>query len=169
MSAAVAVQSCERLWIKNPLAILVADHLDAGGGLVVCDGKIAELVATGSTPSDIAGYYDAKDSVVLPGLINSHHHYYQTLTRAYPGALNQELFPWLQSLYPLWAGLDEEMLALGHSTCSSRVIAIWLHAVCRSPLFFPARYGAIHRCADSGKCRAGYAHDVHPRVDEFRR
>lgn len=111
MSAAVAVQSCERLWIKNPLAILVADHLDAGGGLVVCDGKIAELVATGSTPSDIAGYYDAKDSVVLPGLINSHHHYYQTLTRAYPGALNQELFPWLQSLYPLWAGLDEEMLA----------------------------------------------------------
>ncbi|MFT5706696.1 MAG: 8-oxoguanine deaminase [Oceanospirillaceae bacterium] len=104
-------QSSEYLWIKNPLAILVDDKQDAGGGLVVSDGKIIELVASGAVPNHYDTYYDAKDSVVLPGLINSHHHYYQTLTRAYPQALNQELFPWLQSLYPLWAGLEPEMLA----------------------------------------------------------
>jgi 8-oxoguanine deaminase len=101
----------DRLWIKNPLAILVDDSLDAGGGLVISDGVIVELVAAGMVPSNYERFYDASESVVLPGLINSHHHYYQTLTRAYPGALNQELFPWLQSLYPLWAGLEEEMLA----------------------------------------------------------
>jgi 8-oxoguanine deaminase len=47
---------------------------------------------------------------VTPGLINSHHHFYQTLTRAYPQALNKELFNWLVSLYPVWAQLDEEMM-----------------------------------------------------------
>ena len=49
---------------------------------------------------------------MTPGLINAHHHFYQTLTRAYPGALNKELFHWLQSLYPVWANLDSEMMSL---------------------------------------------------------
>ncbi|MCJ8297441.1 MAG: 8-oxoguanine deaminase [Pseudomonadales bacterium] len=102
----------KRLWIKNPLAILVAEGVDAGGGLLICDAKIVELVGSGAQPSSWDEVYDASDSVVLPGLINSHHHYYQTLTRAYPGALNQELFSWLQNLYPLWVGLEQEMLAL---------------------------------------------------------
>ncbi len=102
----------ERLWIKNPLAILVDDGQDARGGIVISGGVITELVAGGQQPSAIDKVYDASQVVVLPGLINSHHHYYQTLTRAYPGALNQELFSWLQNLYPLWAGLEPEMLAV---------------------------------------------------------
>ena len=48
--------------------------------------------------------------VVLPGLINTHHHFYQTLTRASPAALDRELFPWLQALYPLWARLTPDAL-----------------------------------------------------------
>jgi 8-oxoguanine deaminase len=48
----------------------------------------------------------------LPGLINTHHHFYQTLTRAYPEALNQELFPWLKSLYKVWANIQPEMHAV---------------------------------------------------------
>jgi len=104
------VQQLERLWIKNPLAILSEDQ-DARGGIVISQGKIVELVAVGQQPTSYNKVYDASTSVVLPGLINSHHHYYQTLTRAYPGALNQELFSWLQNLYPLWAGLEPEMLA----------------------------------------------------------
>ncbi len=102
--------AAKRIWIKNPLAILVDDEVDARGGVVLCDGKIVELVAGGHTPVNCAEVYDASESVVLPGLINAHHHYYQTLTRAFPAALNQELFPWLQSLYPVWARLQPDML-----------------------------------------------------------
>lgn len=100
------------LWIKNPLAILSNSEDDARGGIVVEDGKIIELVAAGEVPAQSCDQvYDASQHVILPGLINTHHHFYQTLTRAYPGALNKELFPWLKTLYPLWAGLEPEMLA----------------------------------------------------------
>ena len=54
--------------------------------------------------------FDAGRHVVLPGLINTHHHFYQTLTRASPAALDRELFPWLQALYPIWARLTPEAL-----------------------------------------------------------
>jgi 8-oxoguanine deaminase len=47
---------------------------------------------------------------VVPGLINTHHHFYQTLTRATPAALDRELFPWLKALYPIWAKLTPEAL-----------------------------------------------------------
>ena len=49
---------------------------------------------------------------MLPGLINTHHHFYQTLTRALPAALDRELFPWLKALYPIWARLTPEALEL---------------------------------------------------------
>ena len=49
-------------------------------------------------------------SVAIPGLVNTHHHFYQTLTRAYAPAADAELFDWLRTLYPLWARMDEEAL-----------------------------------------------------------
>ena len=95
-----------RLWIKSPLAILAEE---AAGGLVVEDGIIVELIGTGLEPSDaVDETFEASGHVILPGLINTHHHFYQTLTRANPDAINKELFPWLQTLYPLWAGLEPE-------------------------------------------------------------
>jgi 8-oxoguanine deaminase len=98
------------LWIKDPLAIL-ADG--AGRGIVVQDGRITELVAAGREPvTREVKTFDATAHVVLPGLINTHHHFYQTLTRAVPAALDRELFPWLQALYPLWARLTPEALDL---------------------------------------------------------
>jgi 8-oxoguanine deaminase len=93
-----------RLWIKNPLAILAEN---AKGGIVVSDGKIAALVPQGHVPQYDA-IYDASQHVILPGLINTHHHFYQTLTRAHPAAINKELFDWLKALYPLWARLTSE-------------------------------------------------------------
>jgi 8-oxoguanine deaminase len=103
----------ERLWLQSPLAILCADDQDARGGVVIQSGKIVELVAQGQQPATaVDRIFDASAHVVLPGLINTHHHFYQTLTRAYPDALNKELFPWLKTLYPLWAGLEPEMLKL---------------------------------------------------------
>ena len=102
----------KRIWIKSPLAIL-ADN--AENGIVIEGKKIVELVPLGARPlQTIDETYDASESVLIPGLINTHHHFYQTLTRAYPDALNKELFPWLNSLYSVWEHLDEEMIY--HST-----------------------------------------------------
>ena len=60
--------------------------------------------------------------MVLPGLINTHHHFYQTLTRALPAALDRELFPWLQALYPVWARLTPESLDLGVTVAMSELL-----------------------------------------------
>jgi 8-oxoguanine deaminase len=100
----------QALWIKDPLAIL-ADGSERG--LVVADGRIVELVAAGRSPATPQiKTFDAGAHVVLPGLINTHHHFYQTLTRCVPAALDRELFPWLQALYPLWARLTPDALDL---------------------------------------------------------
>ncbi|UFZ07600.1 8-oxoguanine deaminase [Bradyrhizobium ontarionense] len=96
------------IWIKDPLAILAEG---AARGVVVKDGRIVELVPAGAEPAT-AGVvaYDAGAHVVIPGLINTHHHFYQTLTRALPAAMDRELFPWLKALYPVWAKLTPEAL-----------------------------------------------------------
>ncbi len=90
-----------RIWIKNPLAILA----EGAEGGVVCEGaKIVECIASGGEPTQaVDQVFDASAHVVLPGLINTHHHFYQTMTRAHPSAINKELFPWLKALYPIWA------------------------------------------------------------------
>lgn len=91
----------EVLWIKCPLAI----HAEgAGGGLVISGGRIVELVAPGAVPvTPYTAVFDASRHVVIPGLVNVHHHMFQTLTRAYPAAINKPLWPWIKALYPVWA------------------------------------------------------------------
>jgi len=107
-------------WIRDPLAIF-ADGAERG--VVVKDGKIVELVARGREPATAnAAIFDASAHVVLPGLINTHHHFYQTLTRALPAALDRELFPWLQALYPVWARMTPESLDLGVTVAMSELL-----------------------------------------------
>ena len=90
-----------RMWIKDPIAIL-AEGADCG--VVVENGRIVELVARWAEPADrVDRVFDASSHVMIPGLINTHHHMFQTLTRAHPSALNKELFPWLDVLFPIWA------------------------------------------------------------------
>lgn len=107
-------------WIKDPLGIFAEG---AERGIVIQGGRIVELVPAGGQPTtaDVATY-DASAHVVLPGLINTHHHFYQTLTRALPAALDRELFPWLQALYPVWARLTPENLHLGVSVAMSELL-----------------------------------------------
>jgi 8-oxoguanine deaminase len=100
------------LWIRNPLAVLVPDGVDARGGLLVRGGMIEAVIGVGETPADPHDVFDASGHVVLPGLINTHHHFYQTLTRAHPAAINRELFDWLKALYPLWARLTPDHLRI---------------------------------------------------------
>ena len=99
-----------RLWIRDPLAIF-ADGAERG--LIIEGHRIAERVAAGQEPrQSVDTVFDASQHVVLPGLVNTHHHFYQTLTRALIPALGKELFGWLRALYPVWAGLDPEMLSV---------------------------------------------------------
>ena len=110
----------QAIWIKTPLGIF-ADN--AAGGVVVRDGRIVELVPSGKTPATAdVSVFDASAHVVLPGLINTHHHFYQTLTRALPAAMDRELFPWLQALYPIWARLTPPSLELAVTVAMSELL-----------------------------------------------
>ncbi|MGK7285064.1 8-oxoguanine deaminase [Buttiauxella agrestis] len=66
--------------------------------------------------------FDASERVLLPGLINTHHHFYQTLTRAWAPVVNVPLFPWLKQLYPVWARLDAEALALASKVAMAELL-----------------------------------------------
>lgn len=105
------LRETQPIWIKDPMAVL-ADGAERG--LVVDNGRVVELIAAGRTPvTQGVQIFEAGTHVVIPGLINTHHHFYQTLTRAVPAAMDRELFPWLQALYPVWARLTPEALDLG--------------------------------------------------------
>lgn len=81
-------------------------HEIAGGGVAFRDGIVeavgptADLARLTETADNVV---DASGCVVTPGLVNTHHHLFQSLTRALPGAINAPLFGWLKTLYPIWA------------------------------------------------------------------
>jgi cytosine/adenosine deaminase-related metal-dependent hydrolase len=72
-----------------------------GGGLFIRDGFIDQIGLTQELPGTADEILDLSGHIVLPGLINTHHHFYQTLTRAVPAAQNSNLFNWLKTLYPI--------------------------------------------------------------------
>ena len=78
------------------------------GGLFIRDNVIEQVGPTETLPGEADRIIDLHDHVVLPGLINTHHHMYQTLTRAVPGAQDANLFDWLKTLYLIWANLSSE-------------------------------------------------------------
>ncbi len=78
------------------------------GGVYVVDNVIRQVDTTDRLPPTADQVLDARGMVVLPGLVNTHHHLYQSLTRAVPAAQDAELFDWLRTLYPIWAGLTRE-------------------------------------------------------------
>ena len=81
----------------------------SGVNIVIRDG-IIDQIGVSSNPTQIDGTrtVDMSGYAVFPGLINTHHHLYQTLTRAVPGAQNTGLFEWLRTLYPIWGKMDGE-------------------------------------------------------------
>ncbi len=95
------------LLIKNALIVTMDDRQREipEGGLFIRDGFIEQVGPTGELPQSADEVLDLHDHVLLPGLINTHHHFYQTLTRAIPAAQDANLFNWLKTLYPIWARL----------------------------------------------------------------
>ena len=88
----------------------------ADGGLFVRDGFIEQVGKTAELPEEADEILEAHGQVVMPGLINTHHHFYQTLTRAVPAAQDANLFNWLKTLYPIWAGLTPQDIYISTQT-----------------------------------------------------
>jgi 8-oxoguanine deaminase len=82
---------------------------------------------------------DLRDHIILPGLVNTHHHFYQTLTRAVPAAQNANLFNWLKTLYPIWARLQPEDIRISTQTAMAELALSGVYNCLRPPLFVPER------------------------------
>ena len=99
------------LLIRNATLLVTMDDADtrwAAGGLFITDGVITAVGPTDSLPASADRVVDASNHIVLPGLVNTHHHFGQTLTRAVPAAQDATLFQWLVTLYPIWARITPE-------------------------------------------------------------
>ena len=97
----------QRLLIRNAhVATMDAERREiAGADILIEDGVIA---AVGAVDAEGADSIDAAGCVVTPGLVNTHHHLYQTLTKAVPAGQDALLFGWLKTLYPIWARMEPE-------------------------------------------------------------
>jgi cytosine/adenosine deaminase-related metal-dependent hydrolase len=99
------------LLVKNASVLVTMDahrREISDGGFFARDGWIEQVGDSAALPSEADEVVDLSGHVVLPGLVNTHHHLYQTLTRALPGAQDAGLFDWLRTLYPVWARMTPD-------------------------------------------------------------
>jgi 8-oxoguanine deaminase len=101
------------LLIQHAALIVSMDDDDTqwtDGGIYVVDNVIQQVGSTHQLPQEADSKLNARGMLILPGLVNTHHHFYQTLTRNLPAAQNTNLFQWLRTHYPIWAGLTPEAI-----------------------------------------------------------
>lgn len=97
------------LLVRNARILATMDGLEIpNGGMFIRDGIVEIVGDTWDIPAEADEMVDLSDHLVLPGLVNTHHHLYQTLTRAFPGAQDVGLFDWLRTLYPVWARMTPD-------------------------------------------------------------
>src|SRR5512140_665212 len=99
------------LLVKNASVLVTMDDRQReipAGGLFIRDGFVEQVGPTAGLPETADEVLDLTGHLVLPGLVNTHHHFYQTLTRAVPAAQDANLFNWLKTLYPIWARMSPE-------------------------------------------------------------
>lgn len=94
----------------------------ADGAVFVRDNVIEAVGRSEELPASADTVIDARGQIVIPGLVNTHHHFYQTLTRVLPAAQDAELFDWLQALYPVWARLTPEMAFVSTQTAAAELL-----------------------------------------------
>jgi len=113
------------LLIKNARVVVTMDDTRreiSNGAVYILDNVIAQVGLSADLPQTADEVIDATDHVVMPGLINTHHHMYQSLTRVIPAAQNGELFNWLTNLYPIWANLTPEMVQVSTQAAMAELI-----------------------------------------------
>jgi len=129
------------LLIQRAELLVSMDDTDSrwtNGAIYVVDNVIQQIGTTDQLPQSADQVIDARNMIILPGLVNTHHHFYQTLTRNLPEAQDANLFQWLRTHYPIWAGLTPEAiyistkvaiaeLMLSGCTTSSDHCYIWPH------------------------------------------
>jgi cytosine/adenosine deaminase-related metal-dependent hydrolase len=113
------VQQSRTLLLQDATLVATMDDVrrEIVGGSVLLRGR--EIAAVGSPETLAAGadeVIDCRGKILLPGLVNTHHHFFQTLTRAVPAAQDVALFGWLRVLYPMWQRLTPEMLRVSATT-----------------------------------------------------
>jgi cytosine/adenosine deaminase-related metal-dependent hydrolase len=125
------MSAAQTLLIRDAEVVVTMDdqRRELRGGSVLLHGPaIAAVWAAGELPADAAAglgadqVIDARGHAVLPGLVNTHHHMFQSLTRAVPAAQNAELFGWLKTLYPIWAGLTPEMVRVSTQVAMAELL-----------------------------------------------
>ena len=113
------------LLVKNADVLVTMDagrREIARGGLYVEDNRIVAVGTSDALPASADEVLDLTGHVVIPGLVNTHHHMYQSLTRALPAAQDGELFNWLTNLYPVWANLTPEMIRVSTQTAMAELL-----------------------------------------------
>jgi cytosine/adenosine deaminase-related metal-dependent hydrolase len=113
------------LLIRNARLLVTMDgerREIADGAVLIRDRAIEAVGATAELPAQADEVIDARDQVVIPGLVNTHHHMVQTLTRVVRPAQDCELFEWLRTLYPIWANLTPEMVRVSTRTAMAELL-----------------------------------------------
>ena len=108
------------LLMKNAVIVTMdSDRRELhGADISIVDGKIQAIGR--DLPGDADETIDLSGHIVCPGFINTHHHMYQSLTRAVPAAQDAALFGWLQTLYPIWSRITPEMIRVSTQTAMAR-------------------------------------------------
>ena len=112
------------LLVRNAkILVTMDDHRReiADGGLFIRDGFIEQVGQTLDLPTHADDIFDLSNHILLPGLINTHHHFYQTLTRVIPMAQDVNLFNWLKTLYPIWARMTPDHIWISTKTALSEL------------------------------------------------
>jgi 8-oxoguanine deaminase len=94
----------------------------ADGAVFIRGNAIEQVGASADLPQQADEIIDAGGHLVMPGLVNTHHHMYQSLTRAVPAAQDGELFNWLRTLYPIWSGLTADMIRVSTLTAMAELM-----------------------------------------------
>ncbi len=127
------------LLVKSAYLVTMDDHQREipEGGLFIRDGFIEQVAPVSELPQEADEVLDLREHILLPGLINTHHHFYQTLTRAVPAAQDANLFKWLKTLYPIWARLRPEDIYLSTQMALSELALSGCTTACDHLYIFP--------------------------------
>ena len=113
------------LLIRNANAIATFDDTRRelrDASIFIRDNVIESVGIAIDLPLEADEVIDAQNCVVVPGLVNTHHHMYQSLTRAIPGVQDAELFTWLKGLYPIWARMTPDMVHTSALTAMAELL-----------------------------------------------